>query len=110
MATLLRQLAYVAVALVLGIYAFVFFRSANGWPAIKATQERIHTMQDENDRLQKEIETRKTRLEKTAHDEALQRRAVRQYTGKTLKNDLKIVLPPQPLEAPPPVSAGEGKR
>jgi hypothetical protein len=109
MAALLRQIGYVAVALMLGIYAFVFFRSPHGWPAIKATREKIQTMQEENDRLQKDIEKRRALLQRTAHDETLQRRAVRKYTGKAMPDDVTVILPPEPSD-PPPAKKAAGDR
>ncbi|HXE13567.1 MAG TPA: septum formation initiator family protein [Bryobacteraceae bacterium] len=70
-------------------------RGPEGLSALENKRKTVRHLEDENATLQKQINDRKTLIDKLQHDPSTQERFVRERTGKTRPGDTSFMIDQQ---------------
>lgn len=89
----------------LGIFSFVTFsvaaylRSPAGIPAALEKRDKVRTMEDENQRLREDLQSRKEIIRKLDTDLKFRERKVREIYSLQKRNEQTIIVPTSPNSA-----------
>jgi cell division protein FtsB len=94
--SVLRPVLILFGLIALAAYASIMLRGPQGLAALEEKREAARQLQNENANLMKQIDEKKSRIEKLRHDRGTQEKIVRERTGKTRPGDTSFVVPDQP--------------
>jgi len=94
--SVLRPVLILFSFIALAAYATIMLRGPQGLAALGDKRNAVRQLQDENANLMKQINEKKSRIDKLQHDRGTQERIVRERTGKTRPGDTSFVVPDQP--------------
>jgi cell division protein FtsB len=93
MTTAFRRLAYSAVILVAGGFAFAHLRGPNGIPALIEKRKAIRSLEEQNESLRKDNERRRLRNKDLQHNPDAQDLEIRKRTEKLKKGETSFKIP-----------------
>ena len=93
MRSFLRPLAAVAVIVCLGAYATIMLRGPQGLSALFEKHREIQALEEQNADLQRDINAKKTRIDRLEHDTSAQQLEVRKRLKMHNPGDVDFVLP-----------------
>lgn len=93
--SVLRPIVFLCALVALAAYAAIMLRGPEGLSALENKRKTVRHLEDENATLQKQINDRKTLIDKLQHDPSTQERFVRERTGKTRPGDTSFMIDQQ---------------
>lgn len=90
---MLKKAGFVAAIAVLGAYVFVAFRGPQGLPALATKHAEIEKLQESNADLQREIETKRERIQRLKTSEQEQELVLRQKLQLTKPGETVFITP-----------------
>ncbi len=103
--SILRPLAAVAALTGLAAYATIMLRGPQGLSALSEKREQIRLLEEQNADLQKEIESKRQRIDRLKSDPQTQEVEVEKRLGRIHSGDTEFKItgqPVKPLESPAP--------
>jgi cell division protein FtsB len=91
----LRPIAALAALAGLGAYATLMLRGPQGLSALSEKHREIRSIEDQNADLQRDIETKKARIDRLKHDTSAQELEIRKRLKMQRPGDTQFVLPQQ---------------
>ena len=91
----LRPIAALAALAGLGAYATLMLRGPQGLSALSEKHREIRSIEDQNADLQRDIETKKARIDRLQHDTSAQELEIRKRLKMQRPGDTQFVLPHQ---------------
>jgi len=96
----LRPLAAIAALAGLGAYATIMLRGPQGLNALTEKHHEIRSLEEQNANLQRDIDSKRQRIEKLKHDASAQELEIRKRLKMQREGETQFVLPDQPPQKP----------
>lgn len=91
----LRPIAALAALAGLGAYATLMLRGPQGLSALSEKHHEIRSIEEQNAELQRDIEAKRTRIERLKHDSSAQELEIRKRLKMQRPGETRFVLPPK---------------
>jgi cell division protein FtsB len=92
----LRPIAAVAALAGLGAYATIMLRGPQGLNALTEKHHEIRSLEEQNADLQRDIDSKRERINKLKHDASTQELEIRKRLKMQREGETQFVLPDQP--------------
>jgi len=92
MASFFRQLAYVVAFVLTGFYVYAMLHGPNGWPSMMDKRQQLMQVEQENERLSKQIEEERKQIRELNETDEARDRVVRDKTFKQKPSEKTIYL------------------
>lgn len=100
LSSILRPLAAIAALAGLAAYATITLRGPQGIKALEERRQEIRALEEQNANLQRDIETKRQRVDRLKTDPSAQEVAIRERLGKVHAGDTDFKIPGQPKQSP----------
>ena len=91
----LRPIAALAALACLGAYATLMLRGPQGLSALSEKHHEIQSIEEQNAELQRDIDAKRTRIERLKHDASAQELEIRKRLKMQRPGETQFVLPKQ---------------
>jgi len=92
----LRPLAAIAALAALAAYATIMLRGPQGLTALEEKRAQIRALEEQNATLERDIATKKQRIERLEHDPSTQEIEIQKRLGKVHPGDTEFKIAAQP--------------
>jgi cell division protein FtsB len=105
---MLKTTAWLAAFVVLGTCVLLALRGPQGLPALMEKRQQIRELQEKNADLQREIQTRRVRLDRLKNNPDEQQLAIRERLKMLKPGDVRYIVP-EPVKPPATPAAAPAK-
>ncbi len=89
----LRQIGYVLIAALAGVYVYSALRGPQGLPALEQKWDKVRQVELENQLLRRQIEEKRARIRDLKFNPEVQGTEIRKRSGKQQRGDRTYILP-----------------
>ena len=100
MTFLVRKSGFIALLLIIGVFAAIVLRGPNGIPALAGKRKEIQLVQEANASLAADNERKRIRIRKLTHERAEQELAIRERLKKLRPGETQFILPDESKSEP----------